>query len=37
MKKDPKMFLQHMVDSIELIEEYTMNKDEEDFLDDRQL
>ncbi|MFO8051965.1 MAG: DUF86 domain-containing protein [Thermoplasmatota archaeon] len=37
MKKDPKMFLQHIIDSIELIEDYTRNKDLEDFLDDKQL
>jgi len=37
MKKDPKMFLQHILESIELIQEYTGNKDMEDFLDDKQL
>lgn len=37
MKKDPKMFLQHILESIELIEEYSRNKDMEDFLNDTQL
>lgn len=37
MKKDPKMFLEYILESIELIEEYTENKDLEDFLEDRQL
>ena len=36
MSKDPKMFLQHILDSIELIEEYTSGKDIEDFLADTQ-
>ena len=37
MTKDPKMFLQHILDSIELIEEYTSGKDIEDFLENDQL
>lgn len=35
--KDPKMFLQHIQDSIELIERYSKNKSLDDFLKDRQL
>ncbi|MFH1587778.1 MAG: DUF86 domain-containing protein [Candidatus Diapherotrites archaeon] len=32
MKKDPKVFVEHMLESIGLIEAYTKNKGENDFL-----
>lgn len=32
MKKDPKIFLQHILESIERIEEFTKNISKEDFL-----
>lgn len=35
--KDPRMFLQHILDSIELIDRYSKNKTLDDFLKDRQL
>jgi uncharacterized protein with HEPN domain len=32
MKKDPKIFLEHILESVKLIEEYTKGKAKEDFL-----
>lgn len=37
MKKDPTIFIQHMLSSIELIEQYTAGKTEEDFLNSEEL
>lgn len=37
MSKDPLVFIQHILDSIELIESYTNNKALEDFLSSVQL
>ena len=37
MKKDIKIFLEHILDSVKLIEEYIKDKDEEEFLNSRQL
>jgi len=37
MKKDIKIFLEHILESINLIEEYTKGKSEKEFLDSRQL
>jgi len=33
MKKEPELFIEHMLASIELIEKYAFNKTEDDFLD----
>ncbi len=35
MKKDPAIFLQHILESIQTIEEYTQRLSEDAFLDDR--
>jgi uncharacterized protein with HEPN domain len=35
--KDPEVFIKHIVDSIEKIEDFTYNKTREDFLDDVQV
>ena len=37
MKKDIKIFLEHIIESINLIEEYTKGKKESDFLNSKQL
>lgn len=37
MKKDDKIFLNHILESIELIEKYIQNKTENDFLKSNQL
>ena len=37
MNKDPLLFLTHIFESIEYIEEYTFGKDFEEFLEDTQL
>ena len=37
MRKDVKTFIEHILECIELIEEYTKNKTEEDFLGSIQL
>jgi len=37
MKKDPKIFLEHIIQSIEDIEEYTRNISREQFLEDGKL
>lgn len=37
MKKDPKVFLKHILESIVSIEEYMGDLTEEDFLEDQQL
>ena len=37
MKKDPKIFLEHILESIELIEEYTKDKTKEEFSKSTQL
>lgn len=37
MKKDPKIFLAHIVESVELIEEYSHNLTQAQFLGDRAL
>ena len=37
MKKDAKAFIEHVLECIELIEKYTANKTEDDFLDSIQL
>ncbi|MFH1392603.1 MAG: DUF86 domain-containing protein [bacterium] len=37
MKKDPKIFLQHIIDSIEKIEEYTEKMSREEFLADSKV
>ncbi len=37
MKKDPKIFMKHILECIELIEKYTENKTERDFLASIQL
>jgi len=35
MKKDPTIFIEHILESIQVIEEYTRDMDEEDFLGDK--
>jgi uncharacterized protein with HEPN domain len=35
--KDPKIFIKHIIDSIEKIEDFTSDKTREDFLEDVQL
>ena len=37
MKKDPKIFLEHILESISLIEEYTKDKTKEEFNESMQL
>lgn len=37
MKKDPKIFLAHIIESVELIEEYSHNITQARFLEDRAL
>jgi len=37
MKKDPKIFLQHIIDSIEKIEEYIKNINKQEFLKSSQI
>ena len=37
MNKDPLIFVRHILESIELIEEYCLDKGETDFLADREL
>ncbi|MBD3232113.1 MAG: DUF86 domain-containing protein [candidate division Zixibacteria bacterium] len=37
MKRNPEIFIDHILESIELIEEYTSNKSEKDFLKTTQL
>lgn len=37
MKKDPKTFIEHILECIELIEKYTENKTDEDFFESIQL
>ncbi len=37
MKKDIKIFLEHILESINLIEEYTKGKKENEFLNSKQL
>ena len=37
MKKDPKIFLNHILESINLIEDYIKDKSKLDFLSSRQL
>ena len=37
MKKDAKIFIEHILECIELIEKYTENKTEDDFVDSIQL
>jgi uncharacterized protein with HEPN domain len=37
MKKDPKIFLQHILESIEKIEEYTKNISKQEFLNSSQI
>ena len=37
MKKDPRVFLEHILESIKLIEEYTKGKNEKEFIEDSQL
>jgi len=37
MKKDTKILLEHILDSIKLIEEYVKGKDKSDFLKSTQL
>lgn len=37
MKKDPKIFIQHILECIELIAKYTEDKSESDFFDSIQL
>lgn len=37
MKKDPKVFLDHILECIELIEDYTKGKLKEDFLNSTEL
>lgn len=37
MKKDPKIFIEHILECVELIEEYTNKITKEEFLDNRQL
>jgi len=37
MKKDPKIFIQHILECIELIAKYTEDKSENDFFDSIQL
>ena len=37
MRKDTKIFLEHILESIELIEEYTADKTKEEFLTSQQL
>ena len=37
MKKDPKIFIEHILECISLIEKYIENKTEEDFLSSTQL
>ena len=37
MKKEPRVFLGHILESITLIEEYTTNVTEKEFLSSKQL
>ncbi|MEM3623431.1 MAG: hypothetical protein QXR76_06665 [Candidatus Bathyarchaeia archaeon] len=37
MKKDPKIFIQHKLESIEKIEEYTKNINKKEFLNSSQI
>ena len=37
MKKDPKVFIEHIIECIELIEEYTRNATKETYFKSRQL
>lgn len=37
MKKDPKIFIEHILECVELIEKYTNKITKEEFLDNRQL
>ncbi len=37
MRKDPKIFIEHVLESIELIENYSEDKTEEDFFESVQL
>lgn len=37
MKKDPKVFIQHILECIEFIEQYTRGKSENDFFDSPEL
>ncbi len=36
MKKDPQVYLKHILDSIEAVEEYTKNLSEQDFFDSQE-
>jgi len=37
MKKDPKIFIEHILESIARIEEYTKNKTKKEFLNSKQI